>query len=205
MKAFTSIIVLLFLSNTIFAQSNNSESSSVFEVSINAKKYIITDDEEISIDGKLDNPKISIRLLDLKKFNSEIMSFDYPNNFSFEVEKSEGYKNWAFDGNDFVIMIFDIDGATKVEDFVENMIIEFGEENCETEDVQIELGGKKLSGMKILVNLIGQSLTIDFLEINSTPNNASYLMFQDILNEDGSPSLESIKTLELIDKTVIFK
>lgn len=206
-KTITIILVILFNINS-FSQAgvndNNLESKSIFELKINSEKYTLIEGDELILDSKLKKPKISIKLLDLKKFNNGNISFDYPSNFSFEFEESEGYKNWTFDGNDYAIMIFDIDGETEVIDFINNMISQFGKEKCKTENVQIEIGNRKLDGIKLSVELAGQNLTIDFLQYESLENNSKYIALQDTKNEDGSPSAESIETFKIINSSLIY-
>lgn len=207
-KAIT--IILLALINTLsYSQTNNEspelETISIFEVQVGSNKYIVEEGNELNIDGKLKNPKISIKLLEIKKFNVESISFEYPSNFSFEVDKSEGYKNWALDGNDYVVMIFDIDGESQVKDFIDSMIDQFGENKCITKEIETKLGEKILSGIQLYVELVGEKITIDFYQYSTSENNSKYISFQDTLDENSKPSKESIISFNIIDKSVKFK
>ncbi len=209
MKRNITILLLITINTFSFSQANNSssklETKSMFEVQINSDKYTLEEGNELSIDGKLKDPKISIKLLDVKKFNIENISFEYPSNFSFEVEKREGYKNWTLDGNNYLIMIFDIDGETQLNDFIENMISQFGEEKCKTKEIETKLGEKKLNGIQLYVELVGQKLTVDFYQYNTSENNSKYIAFQDTLDDNGQPSNESKMAFKMINRSVKFK
>ncbi len=208
MKNIITIISLLLCNVLSFAQNTEkkkSETKSMFEIQINSKKYELEEGNELDVKGELKNPKISIRLLDFKKFNAGKLSFEYPSNFSFEVEKSEGYKNWTLDGNNYVIMIFDIDGESQVKDFIDNMIIQFGKEKCKTKEIKSKLGEKILSGIQLYVELVGQKLTIDFYEYSKSDNNSKYIAFQDALNDDGTATAESAMTFKMINTSIKYK
>jgi hypothetical protein len=205
----TITIALLFLWNALSLAQNNDESKlvtkSMFEVQVDSKKYQLEEGNELDIDGELKNPKISIKLLDFKKFKAGNLSFEYPSNFSFEVEKGEGYKNWTLDGNNYVIMIFDIDGESQVKDFIDNMISQFGKEKCKTKEVQSRLGEKILNGIQLYVELVGQKLTIDFYEYSTSENNSKYIAFQDSLEDDGTATAEGAMTFRMINNSIKYK
>lgn len=202
-------ILLLLLSNTLlFAQNNekkNLEVKSMFELQVDSKKYKLEEGDNIDIKGEFKNPKISIKLLEFKKFNAGNLSFEYPSNFSFQVEKSEGYKSWTLDGNNYVIMIFDINGESQVKDFIDNMIVQFGEEKCKTKEIKSKLGEKMLSGIQLYVELVGQKLTIDFYEYSTSENNSKYIAFQDTLNDNGTPTTEGTMAFKMINDTIEYK
>ena len=198
--------MLLLLSNVLlFGQTKNKtplETKSVFEVQVNSKKYTVEEGNELEIDGELKNPKITIKILDKKKFNAGNLQFQYPSNFSFEVEKSEGYSSWTLDGNDYVVMIFDLDEITGIESFTDGMISSFGEENCRTKKIKTKLGDKTLSGIQLFVELVGQKLTIDLYEYSTSENNSKYIVFQDILEEDGTSTIEGVNAFKMISETI---
>src|ERR1700729_1648265 len=130
MKQIFPIALFMVLSHLqIFAQ-DNMDSSGVepknnFEVLVNGKKYIVPEGEQLKLEGTISNPTISIKESDRKKFESAGIAFEYPKHLSFEFEKSEGYKNWTLTGNDFVVMLFEIDGKTALASIVEEMVKKF--------------------------------------------------------------------------------
>jgi len=208
MKNIITIVLLLLCNVLSFAQNNkkkNFETKSMFEVQVDSKKYKLEEGDELDIEGELKNPKISVKLLDFKKFNAGNLLFEYPSNFSFEIEKSEGYKNWTLDGNNYVIMIFDIDGESQVKDFIDNMIGQFGKEKCKTKEIKSRLGEKVLSGIQLYVELAGQKLTVDFYEYSTSKNNSKYIAFQETLMDDGATTAEGVMTFKMINDSIHYK
>jgi RNA binding exosome subunit len=208
MKNNTTIIILLLCNILSFAQNDEkkkTETKSMFEVQIDSKKYMLEEGDELDINGEIKNPKISVKLLEFKKFKAGNIEFEYPSNFSFEAGKSEGYKNWTLDGNNYTIMIFDIDGETQVKDFIENMIGQFGKEKCKTKEIESRLGEKKLNGIQLYVELVGQKLTIDFYQYSTSENNSKYIAFQDSLEDDGTPTIEGAMTFKMINDSIKYK
>ena len=102
-------------------------------------------------------------------------------------------------------MYFEIDAKTELDDFVNEMVNQFGKKNCKVEKTQINIGGKNLIGKRINVSLVGQNLTLDFLEIKISDFKSRFIAFQDSKNEDGSSSSESMKTIKMIDQTIEYK
>ena len=202
-------LCLIILQNSYSQQNENiskrKDSKSIFQININSQQYTLVEGDELMLDDKIDKTKISVKLLDFKKFDNGSISFDYPSNFSFESEESEGYKDWNFDGNNYVISIFEIEGGTTVKDFIDNMIEQFGEENCETENIQIELGNKKLNGIKLKVSLAGEKIIIDWLKIETIGENSKYISFQGSIDDNGIGTKESRDTFKMINDSINFK
>lgn len=203
--------LLLFIFSTICnsqtkeVQEQAGSSKSIFEIKVDSTSYILQEDEKLQLSENLKNPVITVHVLDYKKFETDFISFDYPKNFSYEFESFTGYRNWNFDGNNYIIMLFDVSGQTTIADFVAEIVAQFGEDNSRTEEVTVTLGNRTLKGIKIIVEIVGQHLVIDFFKIGDRPDSATYISFQDTRNEDGSSSTESQETYALLDKTVIFK
>jgi len=210
MKKYLIITLSLIIHLNSYSQQNENistkiDSKSIFQININSQQYTLVEGDELILDDKIDKTKISVKLLDFKKFDNGDISFDYPSNFSFESEESEGYKNWNFDGNDYVISVFEIEGETTVKDFIDSMIEQFGKENCSTKDIQIELGNKKLNGIKLKVELAGEKIVIDWLKIETFNENSKYISFQDSTDDNGIGTQESVETFKLINDSIKFK
>jgi hypothetical protein len=196
------LLLLGILSNAQDIDHSKKYTKTLFEVQVNSEKHIIEEGKTIDIDGKLQNPKITVKLMPSKKFNGGNLEFEYPNNYSFEYEESLGYKNWTLDGNDYIIMIFDIDGKMQLEDFVQSMIQQFGKQNCKTKNIETTLGDKKIKGTQIYVELVGEKLIIDFYQYSSSDNNSKFISFQDSLDYQGNLSNEAIMTFKMINESI---
>ncbi|EDP97785.1 hypothetical protein U8527_05525 [Kordia algicida OT-1] len=169
-------------------------------VTVNGKDYKISEGEKVQHDGNT----ISVTLANSKTFNNGTVSFDYPTSFGFEYETSFGYKNWTFDGNNFVIMYFEIAEGT-VDGFVEEISGRFGKQNCKIEKTSLKLGSRELFGKRINVNLMGERLTLDLLEIKMKDGITRIIAFQDSCDEYGNATDEGKETIKMIDKSIMYK
>ena len=202
-KTLSLLTILLFGIHAIAQEKADLKPS--FNVQINGKTYTLVDGEELQLDTTLVNPLITVSLNEYITFKDGPVSFDYPNNFSSTYEKDIGYQNWTMDGDNFVIMYFVIDAVAGLDDFVGEMINIFGKKNCKTEKTKLKLGDQTLKGKRINVELIGQNLTLDFLEIKSTDGKTRFISFQDSLDEAGKATAECIATLEVINNSIKYE
>lgn len=200
-KQLTFIFLLSFSMLSCFSQdSENEKPKSAFIVTIDGKEYIVDEGKDLQVN----NSVISVKLAPFRTFKTDFLSFNYPSNFSYSFESEAFYKNWSLDGSDYVVMLFEIGVRTSLDDFVDEMIGQFGRQNCTTELSSKNLGGKDLKGKRINVNIVGQKLIIDFLEIPNSQGKSRFLALQDVLDDDGSPTKESQKTLDVINRTIKF-
>jgi hypothetical protein len=203
------ILLPLFITLSVqgFSQDANKhkEPQSTFVIKINNTEYPLTDGEELKIDSTFKNPTVSVKLSDYKKFNDGGVSFKYSKHFSYAFSEDVGYKSWILSGNDFIIMLFEIDNETYMDVIIDNMVKQFGKKNCSIELTKKELGNKYLDGKRINVKLAGQNLTIDFYEIKLDDNKSRFISFQDTVDANLTQTEESIKTINLIDNTIKYQ
>lgn len=192
-------VCLLLLSVVSHAQDGET-----IILTINGVEYVLPEGEELVLKENLSSPTISARVAATKKFETRYLSFDYPKNFSYSYEEDIGYRNWTLDGMDFVIMYFEMDVESGLKVFVEEMLNQFGPENCRTKPIQLKLGDRTLKGTRMNVTLVGQFLTIDFIEVESNAFKTRILTFQDSLDVDGNPSKEKEATMKVINNTIEF-
>jgi len=202
------LITLLTFSTLLNAQTSSSgdieEPKNQFKIRIDKKEIIVTEGESFELDNT-NNNKISIELLNYKKFEPGKISFNYPTSYAFEFESDLGFKNWTFDGSNVVIQYFEIEADVTIDDLIDGMIKNFGKKNCKLEDTKIILGNYNLSGKRINVKLFEQKLSIDFYEIQLNDGIKRYLGLQDSKDENGLNSSELSSTLELINKSISIK
>jgi hypothetical protein len=203
------IIPFLFLSlyiQTSFAQVDKSnvllEPKNLFKVTTETQEFNYSEGDELILNPT--SSKVKIELLNYKKFDSGTVSFHYPSNFAFESDKDYGYTNWSFDGNNVVVLYFEIDNDTKMQEYIDMMIDQFGKKNCKTEKKQMQLGGKMLSGTRINISLIGQLLSLEFFEIPLSDYKTRFIAFQDSKDEEGNNSKELADTIKMVDSTIKF-
>ena len=204
MKYFFSLLSLLFIGNIYVtnAQTDPSkEPKTTLIVNLNGKEHRVVEGEKINKDGNT----ITVNIAKNRTFKTQSISFDYPTSFAFEYETVPGYKNWTFDGNNFVIMYFELSEDNTLNSFVDEITGRFGKANCKIERKSLKLGSKTLKGKRINVNLMGEKLTLDLLEINLNDGKRHIIAFQDSLNEYGTPTDEGEETLKTINKTISYK
>jgi hypothetical protein len=205
MKNYYLLIAAFILSVNSYAQSGSTKPYPTFIVTVNQKEYKVSEGEELKVDSDNNESIITVKLAEYNRFDNGTIFFDYPSNFSFEFEDEVGLKSWSLDGSDFIIMYFEIEEKTELDDFVLAMVSQFGEENCKVEKTQKKLGGSVLKGKRIFVSLVGTTLTIDFMEVEMGDSTSRFISFQDVLDEQGAPSKEGVKTWLMIEETFGFK
>lgn len=201
------ICIPLLFSFALFGQteSENSAPKSSFVLEINGVEYYLSDGETLQLDSTYTKPTVTVRMSEYRRFDNEAISFDYPNHFAYQYEQDFGYRNWTLDGNNFVIMYFQIDGEAGLDLFVDEMVKQFGKQNCKLRSTTMTLGDQILEGKHIDISLIGQRLTLDFMEIKLNDFKSHFIAFQDTMDEYGQPTEESKASLELIDGTIRYK
>ena len=196
---------IVFLVCVFLSLGANSQDKKTIILTIDGKEYAIEEGEELQLREVRSSPILTARVADNKKFESSYLSFTYPTNFSYSYEEDISYRNWTLDGNDFVIMYFEMDVETDLNDFVNEMVSQFGKEKCKTSPTEVVLGEKTLKGTRIEVSMIGQRLSIDLLGIINNEFKSRIIVFQDSIGEEGGASIEKIKTLNVIDQSIQYK
>lgn len=198
-KTILTFTMFLFMSQLLIAQKNDNEQPIMkLNIEVNGEKYQINDGGSVVVDGNT----IKVQSSDFLTFDFAAVTFDYPKHFAFEYEQDVAYKNWTLDGNNFVILYFEYAIDVKLDFFIDEIVGQFGKENCKVSDKKIQLGDLSLSGKEIVVNIMGVNLTYDMYEIESNDSKTHFISFQDTKNDDGSDSIEGIETLKLINETI---
>lgn len=184
------------------SNTNNSEPKATFEVTVNGKKYNVSENEDLKLDTLL-KPTISIKLSDYKKFKSSAISFDYPRHLSYTFEQDYAYKSWTLSGNSLVVLVFEMDVNTPLTSLVSEMIKKFGKKNCVVEDFEKELGHKMCTGKKINVTLAGQKLVLECFELKLNDFKSHFIYFQDLI-ENNENSKEYETGFNIINSSIIY-
>jgi hypothetical protein len=202
------LVLLLLIAVTGFVlkknatNENQNVSQTIFKVTFDGNEYTVVEGKEL----KIDESTISIELADFKYFDTEYVSFSYPSGFTYEEEKEEekidGYTNYTLDGNDFVVMYFEVDGLLGVDDFITEIVKQFGKRNCTVNSRSLKLGDKTLKGKRIDVKLVGQHLTYDLYSVVKSDEKSVLIGLQDILDEADNASDESVQAIDLLDRTI---
>lgn len=194
--------LFIFTLFPLFAQQDAPKSQIILE--IDGQEYYLRDGQSLRLEGTFTNPTISVREADTRTFKTEDLQFDYPSHFAYEFEQDFGYRSWTLDGQNFVVMYFEYDEPMDLDFFVDEMVKQFGKQNCKVEAKTIQMGDKLLKGKRINISLIGQRLTLDFMEIELSEFKTHFIAFQDAIQEDGQSTQEGKDTMEMIESTILY-
>ena len=194
--------LLLCLSLNVSAQTDATvEPPTMLEVTVGGQVQKVSEGSAFDVNGT----SVTARVSNAKTLSTGDVSFDYPRHFGFEFDGStEGMRQWSLDGNNVVLMLFEIEGAGEVKDFEEGMAERFGKKNCKGSDTSKRLGGQELQGRRLDITLAGTALTVDILKLPSTEGKTNLLFVQDTRTDAGGTSDESAETMELVDRTIKF-
>jgi len=195
------LLLLSLINLTVKGQNENSEPLMNLDIYVNGEKFQIKDGDTLNIS----NTQIIVKSSDFMTFDFGVLSFEYPKYFAYSFEEDFTYKNWTLDGNDLVIMYFEIGAEAELDMFIKEMVKQFGKKNCDVIDHSAQIGDLDLKGKRIIVELLGQKLTYDMYKLESNDFNSHFIAFQDSKNEDGSDSKESIETMNIINTTIKYK
>ena len=197
------IRVCLLLGALAFATSTygQTEPTVKLEVISNGLTRTINDGDTLTVAGA----QIVIRTLTVKTFAIDGLRFDFPRDYAYRHQVEKGFRSWTFDGNNFVIMLFEFSKKTDLADFTKEMVKKFGRKNCSVTPKTIRLGETQVNGTRIHVALLGSRLTFDLFPLPVNREKAHIIAFQDTKSDENQDSAEGIDTLDLISRTIAFR
>jgi len=204
MKNILYLLCLLPVFSEVAAQvtpdTSAKQTKNFFQLTINGKNYTIAENEPLKLDGSFLNPTILVKTAAYKLFDNNALSFRYPKEFSFAAEKSPNYKNWSLNGNDVVLLVFELDAVITLDALLDEMIKRFGKQNCSTEDFDGKLGEVASKGKKLFVTLAGEKLLYECYEIKLNDGKSRFIYFQDNYTT-GKHTEEFTKAFALVNST----
>jgi hypothetical protein len=187
--------IIVFTGLVCYAQD---EPALKIKVTMEGNVQYVDDGDTITI---ADKPVI-IETAAVKTFQLSSLQFDYPRDFGFHHEAESAFKNWTFDGNDFVIMIFEFPQDVQLDVFTKEMVRKFGKKNCKITARKVQLKNMELKGKRIDVRLLGSRLTYDLFPLPIVDEKTHVITFQDTKSDSGGDSAEGIETMKLIAQTM---
>ncbi len=174
-----------------------------YTLRIGEKSIAITEGETARVDGTFNNPEVILTALPHRVFPYQGISFKYPRAFTFEADLEDAdYKDWTLSGNDFKIMYFVVNDRLTTGGFADNMVDQFGPENCAVRKASpMKFGDKELSGTTLTATVVGSKMVIDIYRIPSTSTQTKLLVLQDNLDDAGNRSIEGRTALQLLKQS----
>ena len=200
------IVVLTLLAYTGYGQQKKADGAktppAIYILNVNGKEYSVNEGEDLKIDGNLNNPTVTVRTADYRKFDNGTISFNYKSNATYQFEETSGNKTWTFNGSDDVVFLFEMGVKVKIEAIVEQVISQFGKKNCRVETASKKIGDKMVSGKKINVTLAGQKLVQEYYDLDLSDSKTHILAFQNLKKDDGSMSKDGVEEADLVASTI---
>ena len=175
------------------------EPPSTFVVTVGQESVVIKEGETAQLVGQFTNPSVSVTPQAYRVFPYAGIKFKYPRSFTFEADLSDtNSKSWTLSGNDLKIMIFVLNSRLTTADFANNMMEQFGADNCQVVDANASLaiGKQPLSGTTIHVSVASFKMAMDIYLVPSRGPATKLLVIQDSLDDAGNRSKEGKQTLE---------
>jgi hypothetical protein len=175
-----------------------------FVVNVGDKSITITEGKTAQLDGTFANPTISVKPQPYRVFPYEGINFKYPRSFAFEADLADpDGKNWTLSGNDLKLMYFVLNARLTTGEFANNIIDQFGRENCKVTDAnaKITLGKQSLSGTTIQITVATHKMVMDIYHIPSRGAGTKLVVFQDSLDDSGNRSNEGMQALKEIESS----
>jgi hypothetical protein len=176
-----------------------------FTLTVDGKPVDVRADEPTRV--KIGDRDVDIRLTPKPERLLKVpgLRFRYPAGHSYEVEPGESTTRWTLDGNDNVIILTRLaakaDPAQVARESVQTMVKGFGRGKVKTAPSELRLGGRTYSATRLNVSIASQPLIYEICAFNA--GGATFILaVQDSPAVDGSPSAETRRVLDLLDKTL---
>ncbi len=171
-------------------------------INVDGQDHYLTEGDELLLDSSKKNTVLSVKLANYRSFNNSAISFSYPSDFTFEYQGYPTFKRWKSNGSSFEILYFEMSEKTILIDFITGFNRQFGSKNCTVEEYRKIMGNTVLIGNRVTVKLPDRILRIDFFEIKLSDSKSRIIAFQDVLFAGSQPTFESVKTMEMVDRTI---
>ncbi|MCB1049247.1 MAG: hypothetical protein KDC71_01520 [Acidobacteria bacterium] len=167
-----------------------------FVLQVDGQNHPIVVGEPSQIKGTFSNPTILLKAASLRHFPYGGVEFDYPANFSWEAEIDGSDRTWTLSGNDFKIIYFVMSEALTLDEYVEAIREQFGDDKIQVTFKERAMGSLTVKGQRLKATLAGIPF---FMEVYLLPTQKGtrLLVFQDFPGEGTQSSPEGDKTFKM--------
>jgi hypothetical protein len=168
---------------------------------VDGKQVAIEEDKPFDLTGDFSNPRLKLVVDSARVFPYRGVTFKYPRHFSFEGSISDrSAQSWTLSGNDFKIMLFDLQGDVSSSSFAAEMLDQFGKDKAKIvdRDVAITLGKETIKGTRLRVTLVSHTMAIDIFHLAFREGRTQLFVLQDSVDDKGRPSKEGAAALSLL-------
>jgi hypothetical protein len=157
------------------------EPSLKLKVTVDGEPTYVNDGDTLRIGGK----PVVIETSSVKTFQLASLKFEYPRDFGFHHQNENTVRSWTLDGNEFVIMVFELPRSVELESFTREIIKKFGKKNCSMSRKKVQLNNLELKGNRIDVRVLGSHLTYDLFPLSLADDKTHIITFQDTKSDAG--------------------
>lgn len=162
---------------------------------INGESYPLEYGQDIQLRGEFKNPKVSVHASKTRTFEYGGISFDYPANLNWEADVENAlYKSWTLSGSESMLMYFVIGAEGTYDEFVRDIVKQYGQAKTEVKPVTRKLGSQSLKGRRLVVEFAGYQLVQDVLSVPAPSGQTRLFVLQDVVPE-RTPDLEEPKLI----------
>ncbi|GAB4282017.1 MAG: hypothetical protein Kow0029_27340 [Candidatus Rifleibacteriota bacterium] len=177
------------------------EPPTVYQLSIDGKKFELKRGVETELPIEVKNPKVILDFEPYKEFTYAGIYFKYPVNFSFEAELGdESVKMWNLSGNNSVLMLQRYAMEMDHQTMAQLLVPRYGEENTRVTDCFLQLNGLKVPGTRVIAAFGGSTISQEVYSFR-LKNSSILLILQDSLDIDEKPTKEGAELKQLIENT----
>ena len=173
---------------------------------VDGQKFLLNADKTVILKGKFDNPKVTLRPSETRRFEHEGIAFDYPANFTFEADLDEpGIRTWTMSGNNVTLMLFDFEEAVKPAELIASTAETLNTDVDRMDPVTLKLGSLNSEGHTAQLKVGEVALTYTVVALPSNEGKSRLFIVQDLPKDDGQPSDEKTAILGTLEKSFIHK
>ena len=172
-----------------------------YQLFIGDKELSLAEGETITAEGTFENPQIRVVAVPTRKFTYNGMAFEYAQEFTFEADLADAdYQDWTLSGNNVKLMLFWMAEGATTKEFTDELISQFGAENCTTEPTSATFGELTLRGLRLNANVLGSRFHMDTFAIPSKRGTRLFVI-QDSLPDGQEQSEEARVAYQRLKET----
>jgi hypothetical protein len=195
----TKDLLVSFLALTLYLGCHAQDEPSLkLKVTVDGEPTYVNEGDTLRIGDK----SVIIETSGAKTFQLSSLEFEYPRDFGFHHQTENTVRSWTLDGNEFVIMVFELPRAVELESFTREIVKKFGRKNCKVSNRKVQLTNLELKGKRIDVTVLGSHLTYDLFPLDLSDGKTHIITFQDTKSDAGGDSREGVATMKLISDSM---
>ncbi|MCA9074869.1 MAG: hypothetical protein KDA93_07545 [Planctomycetaceae bacterium] len=200
---FPLLITLVCLSIHAMALADDStEPPLTYTLEVDGKKFLLNADKTVILKGSFNNPKVTLRASETRRFEQDDIAFNYPANFTFEADLSDpDVRTWTMSGNNVTLMLFGFDGPVTPTELINSTAQTLKTTVEQLKPTSLKLGSLTSEGQTASLTLGEASLSYTVVTIPTAEGKGRLLVVQDVPGDDGKPSEEFTTVVKMLEES----